>query len=168
VELITNGSFESGLALWRWETSSGVGSPLTSDWATDGTQSARLGDGYDRDDQLEQSFVAPSGAERVRVSFDLRVEGPGDHGDDLYVSTRNFDNTHSMIIRYFGDELGQHAVDLEIPATQLARSRAIRFEVETDSQRLTRFLVDDVHVQVCGPGVRAPEVLYVPMAANQR
>ena len=147
VELLVNGSFEDGLAGWQWQTNTGPADPLTSEWASHGFRSVRLGDGPNRIDQLEQHLTIPPGAVRVTLSYNLRVTGPGDSMDKFYAATLS---GPSKIVReqLDGGLLGvtPHMVDL----SGLHGIDGIAFATETNAEEISSFFVDNVRLVACG------------------
>jgi hypothetical protein len=116
VQLLHNGSFEAGLAPWQWQTNRGPADPSTTDWASEGIHSARLGNGNDRFDILEQRPGIPAEATCLTLEYDLFVEGPGDGGDHFYAEVTEPGGGAVVVNWHDGGQTGVSSHSLNLAA----------------------------------------------------
>jgi len=162
-DLLVNGSFESGLSPWQWQTNAGPGSPVTSDWASEGIYSARLGDGNDRADLLQQDVVVPGDVVTLTLTYDLNVEGAGDAEDWIYAEVVDSDGM-TVVNWHDGSQTGQSSQTVDLTGWQ-APVKGLGFEAQTNGHDVSRFYVDNVRLVACGPpGTPVPSgKIYMPV-----
>ncbi len=165
-DLLVNGSFESGLVPWQWQTNSGAASPVTSTWASQGLMSVLLGDGDNRNDRLQQSVVVPAGVITLTLSYDINVAGQGDEEDWLYAT---------VIDEYGYATMGWHQGSVRGEAHFEANllpwandMNGVGFMAETNGQQTPRFYVDNVRLVACAPATHPTPVhrIYLPVVSR--
>ncbi|MFQ5854286.1 MAG: hypothetical protein ACE5LU_01385 [Anaerolineae bacterium] len=157
-QLVRNPEFEAGTA--DWETQSAAGSEIiVPEAAFHGAYGARLAGTNHADDRLWQWISFPETPSSVSLTFAYRVETndsrdpPTDHFwvqllDEQGRVLINLVQLHNGNVRgqWFRRVRFLDPAEVEILA---GRSAQFQFRATTDQTAPTRFLIDDINLQVC-------------------
>lgn len=150
VELITNGSFESGTAPWQFSSAGGY-ALISQLQSHTGAWGVYLG-GYDSADDLASQQIALPGASAIALRFWWRMttEETSHPWDTLDTNITLSDSTTTRLLRITdGDVAGiwqESVLDLSPYAGQSVR---LAFRAQTDQDGPTDFYLDDVSVEAC-------------------
>lgn len=156
IDLIVNGSFESGSAGWTFGGTTGV---YANHATVDGASYALLGEGPNLVDTMFQEFNVPADATAAMLSYWYNVtseETASGAFDNLYVRLQNFANGTAALVdqrsnldkRATPTEYRKITFDLMPYRGQTLR---LAFYGNTDATKNTSFRIDDVRAVVTRP-----------------
>lgn len=151
-EMLTNGSFESGLTGWQTQTFTGTAATWSLDTtqATSGTQSLRVTvtqvDGTDWHVQFWQPGLVITAGQKYRVSFDARASAPGEIDFNVMQSHEPWDGLGLWGAATLSTTWGHYEATFE--ATQDETNGRLGFTV---GQTVRTLWFDDVSLKPYNP-----------------
>jgi len=149
--ILPNGGFESGILAPWWTTGA---ARVNSQYKHDGTKSVLLVEANDQDGELIASLRLPENVDSITLRYWWRVQtqDPEPHTDSLNVLVEPGTASHQVAYHAADDSPGRWNLG-EIDLTAYAGEETIiLFQGHNGPTYPSKWYVDQVEVEVCGPG----------------